>query len=115
MRPVGRHHGGYEIGRAGTVLADAALGTAGHPGQAVGSMGGRLLVGHGNKTDAGSGEQIQRIHIGRSDDAEDVFHPLGHQGFHQRLAGRHFLLCHCYHSFVCFSPSINWSTAYSKI
>ena len=100
MGPVGRHHGRYEVGRAGAVLADAALGFAGYPGQAVGSMGGRLFVGHGDESDARCGKQIQRIHVGRADDAEYILHAFSHQGFHQRLTGRHFLLCHGFHSLM---------------
>ena len=32
-------------------------------------------------------KQVERVHEGRADDAEDVLHALGDQGFHKRFAG----------------------------
>ena len=57
MGPEGGGDGRNEIGRPRAVLGDADLGPAGHPGQAVGGVGGGLFVGHGNEADPGRREQ----------------------------------------------------------
>jgi hypothetical protein len=55
-------------------------------------VGRRLLVGHGNEADAGRGKEVQTVHEGRPDDAEDLLDTFGHQGLDQGLAGGHLLL-----------------------
>ncbi|MNN74873.1 hypothetical protein D3C81_1911160 [compost metagenome] len=55
-------------------------------------MGGALLVHGGHETNAGGGKQVQRIHEGRTDNAEYVFDALRDQRFDKRFAGGHVLL-----------------------
>ena len=60
-------------------------------GIAVGHVRRALLMNRGNETDAGCGKDVQGIHVGRTDDAEDVGDAVRHQGFDQGFARRHVL------------------------
>ena len=40
-------------------------------------VSGALLMGGGDEPDAGRGEEVEGIHIGGADDAEDVLHAIG--------------------------------------
>ena len=91
MRPVrgrGRRH---EIGDAGAVLRDADAVPAGHARIAVGHVAAALLVRDRDEADAGERKQIERIHVRRADDAEDVVDALRDQRFDERLGRRHLL------------------------
>ena len=89
MRPVGGRNRGHEIGDAGAVLADADALAAADPRVAVGHVGGALLVDRGNEADAGGRKDVERIHIGRADDAKNIGHPVAGQGLDEGLAGCH--------------------------
>ena len=45
-----------------------------------------LLVRHRQEADAGGREQVERVHVGRADDAEDMRHALRGQGLDEGLA-----------------------------
>ena len=75
--PVGGGDRGHEVGDPRTVLADADAVAIGRPRVAVGHVGGVLLVGHGDEADPGGREDIEGVHVGGADDAEDVRHALG--------------------------------------
>ena len=89
MRPIGGGDRGDEIGDARSVLGDADAVAPGHARIAVGHMGGALLVNRRNESDAGGRKQIQRIHIGRADDAEDLGDALRDQRLDKGFAGGH--------------------------
>jgi hypothetical protein len=89
VRPVGGGNGRDEVGDARPVLGDADAVAAGDARIAVGHVRRALLVHRGNEADAGRRKDVQRVHIGRTDDAEDIPDALRRQGFHQRLAGGH--------------------------
>ena len=69
------------------VLRDADAVPARHPRIAVGHVRRALLVHRRHEADARRRKQVERVHEGRADDAEDVLHALGDQGFHKRFAG----------------------------
>ena len=52
-------------------------------------MDGVLLMRHRDEADAGRLEDVERVHIGRPDDAEDVLHAMRRQGFDESLARGH--------------------------
>ena len=89
VRPVGGGDRGDEVGDAGAVLGDAHAVAAGGTAEAVGHVAGALLVADRDEADARGREQVERVHVGRADDAEDVGHALGRQGLDERLAGSH--------------------------
>ena len=89
MRPVGGRDGGDEVGDAGAVLGDADARTPGRARIAVRHVAGALLVRHRDEADARGLEQVERVHIGRADDAEDVGDALRDQGLDERFAGGH--------------------------
>ena len=60
-----------------------------HARIAVRHVTGALLMRDGDEADARRLEQVQRVHIGRADDAEDVLDPVGGQGFDEGFAGGH--------------------------
>ena len=63
----------------------------GHARIAVGHVAGALLVRDRNEADAGERKQVERIHVRRADDAEDVGHAVRDQRFDERLGRRHLL------------------------
>ena len=71
-------------------------------GVSVGHVRGALLVGGRNKSNAGLGEDVQGVHIGGADDAEDVGDAVGDKSFHQRFAGSHLNGHDVRGSFRCF-------------
>src|SRR4029078_1361912 len=83
---------GHEIGDARAVLGDANAVFARCPRIAVGHMAGTLLMGGGYEADARRRKKIERVHIGRSHDPEDVLHSIGEERFDER-----FRRCHSWH------------------
>jgi len=65
---------------------------AGHARIAVGHVRSALFVHRRHEADAGRGKQVQRIHEGRTDDAENILDALRDQRFDKRFAGGHVLL-----------------------
>ena len=92
MRPVGGGDGGDEVGDAGAVLADADAGAVASAGVTVRHMAGALFVLHRDEADAGRLENVQCIHVGRADDAEDVGDAMGGEGLDEG-----FTRCHARH------------------
>ena len=99
MGPIGRRHGGHVVGDTGAVLADANAVTPGDPRIAVGHVAGALLVGHGDELDAGGLENVEGVHIGRTDNAKNIFNVVGDQGFDESLAR-----CHTGHGAIQIVP-----------
>ena len=64
------------VGDPGPVLADTEAGLAGDPRIAVGHVCRRLLVPNRDEANPGRGEEIQYVHIGGADDAENLGDPL---------------------------------------
>ncbi len=91
VRPIGSGDPGHEVGNSRTVLTDTDTMAARHPRVAVGHMHSALFVRHRNEADARSGKNVERVHIGRADYAEDIGHALCHHGFDERLRRRHSL------------------------
>ena len=89
MRPIGGGDRGDEIGDARAVLGDADALLARAARVAVGHVAGALLVRHRDEADAGRPEQVERVHIGRADDAEDMGDALRHQGLDEGFRRRH--------------------------
>ncbi len=54
---------------------------------AVGHVAGALLVHGRDEADAGGREQVERVHIGGADDAEDVLDAVGDQRFDKGFRG----------------------------
>ncbi len=94
VRPIGRSDRRDEVRRARPVLRDAGLRSARDAREAVGGVGRRLLVRHGDEADARVREEVQRVHESRPDQAEHVRHPLGDERLHQGLGRCHLLLRH---------------------
>ncbi len=89
MGPVGRRDRGHEIRNARSVLADAHALSAAHPRVAVGHVRRALLVHRGDEADAGGRKDVERVHVGRADDAEDVRDPVARQGLDKGFARCH--------------------------
>jgi hypothetical protein len=51
-----------------------------------------LLVRDRDEADAGERKEVERIHVRRPDDAEDVLDTVGHQRLDEGLGRRHLLL-----------------------
>jgi hypothetical protein len=47
--------------------------------------------GHRDEADARERKQVQRIHVGGPDDAEDIPDAVGNEGLDEGLGGRHLL------------------------
>ena len=92
MRPIGGGRGGDKIGDTRSILRDADAVPPGHPRVTVGHMPGALLVRDRDEADAGEREQIERVHEGRANDAENVLDALRDKGLHECLRRRHLLL-----------------------
>ena len=92
MRPERRRSRGDEIGDPRTVLRDAHAVAAGHARVAVGHVAGALLVRDRDEADAGERKKVERIHVRRPDDAEDILDPVGHQRLDEGFGRRHLLL-----------------------
>ena len=90
MRPVGRRRRGDEVGDARAVLGDAHAVAARHARIAVRHVAGALLMHGWDEADAGRREEVEGIHVGRADDAEDVLDAMGDERLNECLAGRHF-------------------------
>ena len=89
MRPIGGRDRGHEVGDAGAVLRDAHALLAADPRIAVGHVAGALLVRDRDEADAGRLEDVERVHVGRADDAEDMLHAMGDERFDKGLGRRH--------------------------
>ena len=89
MRPVGGCRRGHEVGDAGAVLRDAHAVAARDARIAVGHVAGALLVHGRDEADAGGREKVERVHVGRADDAEHVLDAVRDQRLHEGFAGRH--------------------------
>ena len=89
MGPVGGGDGGDEVGDPGAVLADAHAVAVAHPRVPVRHVPRALLVGDGDKADSRRLEDIERVHVGGTDDPEDIGDALGDQGLDESLARRH--------------------------
>ncbi len=87
--PVSGGDGGDEVGDAGPVLGDAHAMSAADARVAVGHVRRALLVLYGDEADPGGREDVQRVHIGRADDAEDVGHAVRDQGLDEGFACGH--------------------------
>ena len=92
MRPERGGGRGHEIRDAGAILRNAYTVLARHAGVAVGHVPATLLVRHRDEANAGERKQVERVHVSRADDAENVFHAIGDQRFDERLRRRHLLL-----------------------
>src|SRR2546428_1368945 len=66
-----------------------ALQASGDAGIAVGHMGRSLLVHRGDEANAGGRKQVERIHVGRADDAEYLGDALRDRRLDERLGTRH--------------------------
>ena len=75
----------------GSVLGDAHAVAARGTRVAVGHVDRALLVRDRHEADAGGGEDIERIHERRADDAEHVSDAVGGERLDQGLGGSHFL------------------------
>ena len=89
MGPVGGGRRGHEIGDARSVLRDADAMAPRHPRIAVGHVARALFVDGRNEADPGGREQVQRVHVGGPDDAEDILHAIGDQGFDESFGSGH--------------------------
>ena len=90
VRPIRGGDGGHEVRDARPVLRDANAVLAAHARVAVRHVGGALLVHGRDKADSGGRKNIQRVHISRADDAEDIGHFVRDKGFDERFARSHF-------------------------
>jgi hypothetical protein len=89
MRPEGGGDRGDEIGDPRPVLGDADAVAARGARIAVGHMGGALLVDGRDEPDARRRKQVERVHVGGADDAEDIRDALGDQRLDEGFAGGH--------------------------
>ena len=90
--PVGRLHGGHEIGNPRPVLRDHHRHLAGRTRVAVCHHAARPFVRAVPKRDASLGKEIRNRHEGRSDDAEGVAYAMPLEDFDENFFGGHL---HC--------------------
>ena len=91
MRPVRRGDRRDEVGDARAVLRDAHAVAPRRARIAVRHVRGALLVRHRDEADAGGREDVERVHVGRAHDAEDLGHAVGRECLHQGFGRRHAL------------------------
>jgi len=91
VRPVGGRDCRDEIGDARPVLCDADAMATRRARIAVRHVRGALLVRHRNEANARRREDVEGIHIGGADDAEDLCYPVGGQGLDEGFGRCHAL------------------------
>ena len=89
MRPVGCGDGRDEVSDARTVLRDADAVAVADSRETVRHMAGALLVRHRDEANSCRLENIERIHVGRAHDSEDMGYPTCGHGFDERFTRRH--------------------------
>ena len=90
--PVGRLHGGDEVGDARAVLGDHHRHLAGRAGVAVGHEPGGALVGGVPEGDAGGGEDVRDRHHRGANDPEGVADAVALEDLNEGFLGGHL---HC--------------------